>query len=160
MRFLFALVVLLLGTLALTPPALAQTNATVSVQVTEAPVPMSSVQSNLEGSSCRTVKHTVTYKSLLQFVIYRYWERQSFCYNGARITALYNYGRGIADVDPSWSWEGHTGLWRTGGVGTGGASVKTQGHYQQALGPVTLNRYPWVIIRMDNSGAVIKNGHN
>jgi hypothetical protein len=144
--------VTLLGALALTPPAFAQT---ASVQVTESPASVAAF-----AEKCKWVKHTVTYRSLLGSVLYRYWEKQSFCYNGSTITALYDYSRGKSDVDPTWSWEGHTGLWRTGGVGTGGASVKTEGHFQQTLGPINLNRYPWVIIRMDNSGAVITNGHN
>jgi hypothetical protein len=109
------------------------------------------------------VKGTVTYKSVLGFVLYKYWEKQSFCYNGAKITALWDYSRGPSKVDATWDWVGHVNLVRTGGVGTGGASVKTEGHFQQCLNIPFLSckhRYPWVRIGMDNSGAVRVTGHN
>jgi hypothetical protein len=113
---------------------------------------------------CKWTKSTSTYKSLLGFVLYKYWQRQSFCYNGTKITKLYNYSRGKSDVDPLWDWVGHTGLVRTGGVGTGGASVRTDGHFKYCqnipFAPPCYHRYPWVITRMDNSGAVIFGGHN
>ncbi|HWB55348.1 MAG TPA: hypothetical protein VG479_00260 [Gaiellaceae bacterium] len=135
---------------------------TESEELSRTTVP-SSMRSAVAGSSCKWVKGTVTYKSVLGFVLYKYWEKQSFCYNGAKITALWDYSRGPAKIDATWDWIGHVGLWRTGGVGTGGASVKTQGHFKQCLNipfVTCKHRYPWVRIGMDNSGAVQVTGHN
>lgn len=123
----------------------------------------SSMRSAVAGSSCKWVKGTVTYKSVLGFVLYKYWEKQSFCYDGARITALWDYSRGPSNIDTTWDWVGHVNLVRTGGVGTGGASVKTEGHFKQCLNIPLVSckhRYPWVRIGMDNSGAVRVTGHN
>lgn len=123
----------------------------------------SSMRSAVAGSSCKWVKGTVTYKSVLGFVLYKYWEKQSFCYDGAKITALWNYSRGPSNIDATWDWVGHVNLVRTGGVGTGGASVKTEGHFKQCLNIPLISckhRYPWLRIGMDNSGAVSVTGHN
>jgi hypothetical protein len=123
----------------------------------------SSMRSAVAASSCKWVKGIVTYKSVLGFVLYKYWEKQSFCYDGARITALWDYSRGPSKVDSTWDWVGHVNLVRTGGVGTGGASVKTEGHFKQCLNIPLVSckhRYPWVRIGMDNSGAVSVTGHN
>ena len=113
---------------------------------------------------CKWTKSTSTYKSLLGFVLYKYWQKQSFCYSGnnGTITKLYDYSRGRSNVDQSWDFVGHEGLYRTGGVGTGGASVRTDGHFKQCISGIIscYHRYPWVITRMDNSGAVIFGGHN
>ena len=123
----------------------------------------SSMRSAVVGSACKWVKGTVTYKSVLGFVLYKYWEKQSFCYDGAKITALWDYSRGPSNIDATWDWVGHVNLVRTGGVGTGGASVKTEGHFKQCLNIPLISckhRYPWVRIGMDNSGAVSVTGHN
>jgi hypothetical protein len=170
-RLLITLVAVLTAASMIVPAAGAQTSdegLESSVAVNESgalsrTIVPSSMRSAVAGSSCKWVKGTVTYKSVLGFVLYKYWEKQSFCYDGARITALWDYSRGPSNVDTTWDWIGHVNLIRTGGVGTGGASVKTEGHFKQCLNIPLISckhRYPWVRIGMDNSGAVRVTGHN
>ena len=105
------------------------------------------------GESCKSVRVARVYRGPFGRVLWRYHQRQSWCYDGTRITALYDWRRWPEVADLSWDFQGHVGRTTVGGVGKWHYGTWTQGHFALCGRSCTSHKYPWVDIDVYGDGS-------
>ncbi|MGH3042704.1 MAG: hypothetical protein ACRDNG_13380, partial [Gaiellaceae bacterium] len=81
------------------------------------------------GVSCKWVRVARVYRGAFGRVLWKYHQRQSWCYDGTRITSLSDWRRWPEVADLSWDFKGHVGRTTAGGVGKWHYGTWTQGHF-------------------------------
>jgi hypothetical protein len=105
------------------------------------------------GVDCKWVRVARVYRGPFGRVLWKYHQRQSWCYDGAKITSLYNWRRWPEVADLAWDFEGHVGRTTVGGVGKWRYGTWTQGHFALCERWCTSHEYPWVDIDVYGDGS-------
>jgi hypothetical protein len=105
------------------------------------------------GVSCKSVRVARVHRGAFGRVLWKYHQRQSWCYDGTRITSLSGWRRWPEILDLSWDFEGHVGRTTAGGVGKWHYGTWTQGHFALCGRRCTSHEYPWVHIDVYGDGS-------
>jgi hypothetical protein len=109
-------------------------------------------ETGLSAAACKRVWAARVYRNVFGVVLWKYYQQQAFCYNGARITSLYDWRRWPVVNSPGWDFRGHIGRARTGGAGTWHYGTWTQGHFAFCTAWCAAHLYPWVDIDVYGNG--------
>jgi hypothetical protein len=105
-----------------------------------------------EAGGCKRVWAARVYRNLLGIPLWKYFQQQAFCYNGSRITSLYDYRRWAEVYAPGWDFRRHIARSTTGGAGTWHYGTWTQGHFALCAAWCAQHKYPWVDIDVYGNG--------
>lgn len=101
---------------------------------------------------CKRVWAARVYRNVFGIVLWKYYQQQAFCYNGSRITSLYDWRRWPHVNAPGWDFKGHIGRTRSGGAGTWHYGTWTQGHFAFCAAWCAAHLYPWVDLDVYGNG--------
>jgi hypothetical protein len=109
-------------------------------------------ETELAASGCKRVWAARVYRNIVGIVMWKYLQQQAFCYNGSRITSLFDYRRWAHVAAPGWDFRGHIGRATTGAAGTWHYGTWTQGHFALCAAWCVEHKYPWVDIDVYGNG--------
>jgi hypothetical protein len=104
------------------------------------------------GSGCKRVWAGRVYRNIFGMALWRYRQQQGFCYNGTRITSLYDWRRWAEVYAAGWDFKGHIGRAITGAAGTWHYGTWTQGKFQLCFQWCVDTKLPWVDIDVYGNG--------
>jgi hypothetical protein len=104
------------------------------------------------GWECKRVWAGRVYRNFVGMVLWRYRQQQGFCYNGSRITSLYDWRRWAEVYAAGWDFKGHIGRATTGGAGTWHYGTWTQGKFSLCWQWCVDTKLPWVDIDVYGNG--------
>jgi hypothetical protein len=110
------------------------------------------------SSGCRAVDVARVGRSLLGFVVYKFWQRKNWCWSYPKVTSA-SSSAWVTDVDPNWYYGGVVSAWGEFynwccGVWNSGHRSFRQGAFQNCVlkyGCIK-SEYPWVLIRGHGDG--------
>ena len=109
--------------------------------------------SGCAGVSCKSVRIARVYRGAFGRILWKYHQRQSWCYDGTKVTALYDWHRWPEVVDLRWTFKGHVARTTSGGVGKSHYGTWTQGHFALCGRLCTSHEYPWVDLDVYGDGS-------
>jgi hypothetical protein len=101
---------------------------------------------------CKRVWAARVYRNLFGVALWRYFQQQGFCYNGTRITSLYDWRRWAEVYAPVWDFVGHIGRATVGRAGTWHYGTWTQGKFKLCAQVCIDTKLPWVDIDVYGNG--------
>lgn len=108
---------------------------------------------SLLASRCKRVWAARVYRNLFGTVLWKYFQQQAFCYNGVRVTSLYDWRRWPDLRAPGWSFKGHIARAVTGRAGSWHYGTWTQGRFRLCWAWCIEERLPWVDLDVYGNGA-------
>jgi hypothetical protein len=103
-------------------------------------------------SRCKRVWAARVFRNFLGIVLWKYFQQQGFCYNGSKITSLYDWRRWPEVYSAGWDFKGHIGRSKTGGVGRWHYGTWTQGEFALCAAWCLGEKHPWVDIDVYGNG--------
>jgi hypothetical protein len=105
------------------------------------------------ASRCKRVWAARVYRNIFGTVLWKYFQQQAFCYNGVRVTSLYDWRRWPELRAPGWSFKGHIARAVTGRAGSWHYGTWTQGRFRLCWAWCIEERLPWVDLDVYGNGA-------
>jgi hypothetical protein len=105
------------------------------------------------GSRCKRVWAARVYRNIYGSVVWKYFQQQGFCYDGVRVTSLFDWRRWPEQYSPAWQFKGHLARSRTGWAGRWHYGTWTQGKFALCLAWCIFAQYPWVDLDVYGNGA-------
>jgi hypothetical protein len=104
------------------------------------------------GTRCKRVWVARVHRNIFGVALWRYYQQQGFCYNGTKITSLYDWRRWAEVYSGGWDFKGHIGRAITGRAGTWHYGTWTQGKFSLCWQWCVDTKLPWVDIDVYGNG--------
>ena len=109
--------------------------------------------SSVFTSRCKRVWAARVYRNAFGTVLWKYFQQQAFCYNGARVTSLYDWRRWAEVRAPGWRFRGHVARAVAGRAGSWHYGTWTQGRFTLCWAWCVEEKLPWVDLDVYGNGA-------
>lgn len=103
-------------------------------------------------SRCKRVWAARVYRNIFGTVLWRYVQQQAFCYDGRRITSLYDWRRWPEIYAYGWRFKGHIARFVSGRAGTWHYGTWTQGKFALCAAWCVREKLPWVDLDVYGNG--------
>ena len=110
------------------------------------------VELDAAATGCKRVWAARVLRNMFGAAMWRYYQQQGFCYNGARITSLYDWRRWAEVYVPAWDFVGHVARSTTGRAGTWHYGTWTQGKFRLCFEFCAATKLPWVDLDVYGNG--------
>jgi hypothetical protein len=104
------------------------------------------------SSRCKRVWAARVLRNIFGTALWRYYQQQGFCYDGIRITSLYDWRRWAEVYVSGWDFVGHVDRRITGRSGTWHYGTWTQGKFRLCFQFCVDTKLPWVDIDVYGNG--------